>query len=127
MAVVYLGDGDHNKLDDEALAPFVCEQGLNLFCFDYHSTGNSLGKWVTVGWREKHDLSAVISHLKSQEFVQKITLWGSYLGGACILQFLQAFGDDPAIASIIIDSSFANFSTVQMHAVQSLPIPDMMK
>jgi alpha/beta superfamily hydrolase len=41
-------------------APDVLPLGIDLLAFDFSGCGNSEGEWVTLGWKEKDDLHAVL-------------------------------------------------------------------
>jgi hypothetical protein len=55
-AVVYMHGNASNKMEGSAYAEMVCSEGFNLLAFDFSGCGNSEGEWVTLGWKEKHDL-----------------------------------------------------------------------
>ena len=44
-------------------ADLLLPEGINLFTFDFSGCGNSEGEWVTLGWKEIHDLAAVVNYL----------------------------------------------------------------
>ena len=58
--VIYMHGNAGCKLEAEEYAPILLNYGINLFSFDFSGCGLSEGDWVTLGWKEKKDLQAVI-------------------------------------------------------------------
>ena len=97
-------------------------QGINLVSFDFSGCGNSQGDWVTLGWKEVHDLKAVLAYLHSLGTVSKVALWGRSMGAATALMFL-AENQDKAQA-VVVDSCFSSFQDVVNHlAANQFGIP----
>ena len=82
--------------------------GVDLFTFDFSGCGNSDGEWVTLGWKEKDDLKAVLKHLNELGQTSKIALWGRSMGGATAIMFDQK-NTDLTVSAMILDSAFADF------------------
>lgn len=63
--VVYMHGNAGNKTegfsDYETIAPL----GVDVCSFDFSGCGNSEGEYVTLGWKEVHDLHAVLTFLKT--------------------------------------------------------------
>lgn len=76
---------------------------FNLFLFDFRSLGESEGKISTAGAKEKEDLLAAITHLKSQG-IEEVGVWGFSMGGAVALMTSK---EAPEIKAIISESSYA--------------------
>ena len=53
-----------NKNEGLTIAPHLMPHGIDLLTFDFSGCGNSEGEWVTLGFKEKDDLHAVLQHLK---------------------------------------------------------------
>ena len=52
-----------NKLEGLEYAPLLLPKGYDLLTFDFSGCGSSEGQWVTLGWKEKDDLHAVLQYL----------------------------------------------------------------
>ncbi len=63
-AIIYMHGNAGNKLEAYEYASMLIDEGINLFSFDFSGCGNSEGEWVTLGWKEKNDLTAVIQYLE---------------------------------------------------------------
>ena len=61
-------------------------------------SGQSDGKYVTLGWREQDDLALAIQHLRSLGTVSTIGLWGRSMGAVTALLYSQR---DPSIAGVV--------------------------
>ncbi len=99
-----------NKTEAYDLIDLLAPNGISLFTFDFSGCGNSEGEWVTLGWKEKQDLEAVISHLHSLGTVSKIGLWGRSMGAATSIMYMSENNDK--ISAAILDSSFSSFETI---------------
>jgi hypothetical protein len=61
---------------------------------------------VTFGWKEVHDLHAVLTHLKNNFKTPSVVIWGRQMGAATALMY----NDSPIeIKGLILDSGFADF------------------
>ena len=61
--VIYMHGNAGNLLEGLNYADYLLPRGINLFAFDFSGCGNSQGEFVTLGWKEKQDLEAVVAHL----------------------------------------------------------------
>ncbi len=61
--VIYMHGNAGCRLESEAYTSHLLPLGINLFSFDFSGCGRSEGEWVTLGWKERGDLHAVIKHL----------------------------------------------------------------
>ena len=61
-------------------------------------SGQSDGKYVTLGWREQDDLAIAIEHLRGLGTVSTIGLWGRSMGAVTALLYSQK---DPSIAGVV--------------------------
>ena len=93
------------------MAAEFMKRGLDLMTFDFSGCGNSQGQWVTLGWKEVHDLAAVLNYLAQRGRTSKVALWGRSMGGATALRYNEANSPVP-IACMVIDSSFSRFKDI---------------
>mmetsp|Transcript_66257 Transcript_66257/g.91726 ORF Transcript_66257/g.91726 Transcript_66257/m.91726 type:complete len:90 (-) Transcript_66257:455-724(-) len=76
-----------NKAEGAAYAKTILNAKMDLFCFDFSGCGNSQGDWVTLGYKERDDLEAVLTHLKEGGRTSKVGLWGRSMGGATAIMY----------------------------------------
>jgi pimeloyl-ACP methyl ester carboxylesterase len=74
-----------NAMDQTAAFGFVPADGLVqmgiAFCaFDFAGCGKGTAPQITMGFREKAELSAVVDHLRREFGFEKIVLWGLSMG-----------------------------------------------
>ena len=92
-------------------AAFLHKAGFNILMFDFRASGESEGKYITFGVKEKNDLEGAVSYLKTRKDInpEKIGLLGFSMGGAVAI---MESGELPEIKAIVINSSYARFKTV---------------
>ena len=110
-----------SKQEGLSYVPVLCSMGIDLFSFDFSGCGRSEGKWVTLGWKEKDDLHAVLEYLHSAGRTSKVILWGRSMGAATSL--LYAKEPPVPIAGMVLDSCFAEFRGVALNLVMQMGMP----
>ena len=109
--VIYMHGNAGNKQEGTSYAQGLLPLGVDLFTFDFSGCGNSEGEWVTLGWKETEDLTAVLNHLAQKGRTSKVALWGRSMGGATALRFDHTSSPIP-VSGLVIDSSFSIFKEV---------------
>jgi pimeloyl-ACP methyl ester carboxylesterase len=94
----------------QILAP-VLASGACVFAFDFAGCGMSEGEYISLGWHEKDDLQAALTHLRGTGQVGAIMLWGRSMGASSAV--LQA-SRDYSLAGLILDSPFASLEQVRL-------------
>ena len=103
--IIYMHGNAGNKMEAESYLPKLLKNGINLVAFDFSGCGNSEGEWVTLGWKEKHDLKAVIDYLIGLGTASKIGLWGRSMGAATAIMYMSEHNEQISMA--ILDSSYS--------------------
>ena len=116
--VIYMHGNAGNKNEANEYVDHCIERGICLFSFDFSGCGNSQGEWVTLGWKEQHDLHAVIQHLKGLGTVSKIALWGRSMGAATTLMYTASHNED--ISFVLMDSPFTDFTSIVNHLASTM-------
>jgi len=83
--------------------------GLESVVFDGRAHGQSEGDYVTYGYKEKQDISAIVNLILSRNPQTKIGIWGNSLGGAIAIQALER---DFRIDFGIIESTFTELDDI---------------
>lgn len=106
-AVLLHGYGDA-KVGAIAWAPMLHEQGWNVLALDLRAHGQSQGRFVTAGLRERRDVGAVIDELRGARPAQtrKVMLFGISYGGA-VAAATAALRSD--IAAVVLDCPVLDF------------------
>ena len=112
--VVYCHGNCGNRLDALDILEYVLMLGMSVFAFDFSGSGVSDGCQVTLGHREKLDLSTVVQFLKGQHGVGPIALWGRSMGAAAALLFAATSRD---VSALILDSPFATLKQASQELI----------
>ena len=96
---------------------------MDLVAFDFAGCGNSEGDFITLGHRERDDLTAVIGWLKEKGNTSSVGLWGRSMGGATALMFDTEASPLP-VGCLVIDSAFARFDEIAKGLAGQMGIPD---
>jgi len=83
--------------------------GYNAVALDMRAHGDSQGVYCTFGYKEKHDISDLLSILQEKGITTPVGIWGHSLGGAVAL---QALATDPRLKFGIVESAYADFSQI---------------
>lgn len=96
-----------NKLENLKLAKRLYKEGYNCVLFDFRAHGESKGKIVTFGHKERKDLKAVLTYVINDSFYKskKIGLYGVSMGA---LVSILVGGDYKEVKAIIADSCYPN-------------------
>ncbi|DBA78302.1 TPA: hypothetical protein ACH3X2_008248 [Trebouxia sp. C0005] len=120
--VVYCHCNSGSRRDSEEALHLLLPQNVTVFSLDFVGSGQSDGKYVTLGWREQDDLALAIKHLRELGTVSTIGLWGRSMGAVTALLYSQK---DPSIAGVVVDSPFSKLTELMLELVeeQKIPIP----
>jgi len=105
--VIYMHGNAGNKNESYGYLELLQDACINLLAFDFSGCGNSEGEWVTLGWKEQHDLATVIDHLRGLGTVSKIGLWGRSMGASTSIMYTANNNDK--VGCMILDSGFSSF------------------
>lgn len=83
--IIYLHGNIGSQKEGRFIVPYYAPHGISVFCFDFSGSGNSGGKYVTLGKNEKTDVIDVIRFLRDEMDFQEFILWGRSMGAACAL------------------------------------------
>jgi pimeloyl-ACP methyl ester carboxylesterase len=115
------GIGD-NRVGVLSLLPVVGPLGANVALIDLRSHGESGGRFVTYGARERRDLSAVIDWLVEHGLARPggVALVGLSLGGAISI---QTAAEDARVAAVVADGAFADLRQVIYARARQIFLP----
>lgn len=113
--VIYMHGNSSARVEVLPQLSYLLSLGVAVFSFDFAGSGQSDGKYVSLGYYEREDLMCVIAHLRNTNVVSTIALWGRSMGAATAMMH----GDrDPSIACMILDSSFADLTQLASEMVE---------
>jgi len=105
----------------------LISKGIGLCVFDFAATGNSDGKYVSLGWYEAQDLSLIVDYLHKIQKVSYISLWGRSMGAVTALLYASLYHKHDKIQGMVLDSPFCSIQRMAKELVESYSswIPDM--
>lgn len=112
--VIYCHGNSGCRADANEAAIILLPCNITVFTLDFSGSGLSDGNYVSLGWNETDDLRAVVNHLRTDEQVSCIGLWGRSMGAVTCLMY---GAQDPLIAGMVLDSPFANLNNLMMELV----------
>ncbi|MDQ2868129.1 MAG: alpha/beta fold hydrolase [Verrucomicrobiota bacterium] len=66
-------------------AQFLHSAGYSVLLIDLRGTGETVGRHITMGWDERHDVEAAVDFIRAKNAPGKIGIVGTSLGGAAAL------------------------------------------
>lgn len=114
--VVYCHGNSGCRVDSLPAVQLLLPMNITVFAFDFTGSGLSDGKHVSLGFYEKEDVKVVISHLRKQEGVSRIGLYGRSMGAATTIMYAAI---DPSICGVVCDSPFTSLEDIIVDLVQS--------
>nr|CCA19146.1 serine protease family S09X putative [Albugo laibachii Nc14] len=113
--VIYLHGNSSCRVECLPILRTCLSSGLSVVAFDGAGSGKSQGEYISLGYYERDDLQAVIQHLRDNQWVSSIGLWGRSMGAATALLHVDR---DPSIAGIIVDSAFTSLEELVQEIVE---------
>ena len=121
--VIYLHGNCSSRLEGLCLLPYLINENINLFVYDFAGCGLSDGEYISLGYHEKNDLKIIINFLEKFPHVKKIGLWGHSMGAATGIMYTPL---DNRIKCLCSDSSFSEFSVLAKElAKKKIKLPDI--
>lgn len=113
------------RLDAVETLRTLLPMNIMVVTFDFSGCGMSEGEYISLGYYEKEDVSVLVNHLRENNLVTRIGLWGRSMGAATSIQCAQA---DPSLACVVLDSPFSSLVTLAGELVTSadFSIPNIM-
>jgi len=106
--VILLHGTGANKSRFLGVSEFLANNGFNSVALDIRAFGESDGKFLTFGVKEKKDVKKLIDILIKNENLNNIGVWGHSVGGAIAL---QAMGIDNRIKFGITESIYTDLKS----------------
>jgi fermentation-respiration switch protein FrsA (DUF1100 family) len=118
-----IGSGKERQID---LAHYLARRGFNVFAFDFRAHGESAGNFISYGDRERLDVLAAISWIRSNHHsdAQRIFGIGINTGAAALLAAAAEPGVGKGIDALVLYEPFTRFDALVDSATDDvLPKP----
>ena len=93
-------------------ARLLRQHGYSTLLVDLQAHGESVGKQITAGHMERHDVLAAVDYIQNFDASQRVAIFGSSLGGAATLLA------EPAVDAIVLESVYPTISEAVHNRVQ---------
>lgn len=104
--LVYLHSHGGSRLEGLSLLRQASTLNMSLCCFDFAGSGQSEGKYTTLGLRESEDCRVIVDVLMRTHGQRHFVLWGRSMGAVAAI--LYTAGKQPHIKSLVLDSPFSD-------------------
>lgn len=104
--VLYLHENCGSRVQGLNLKLHLLKRNINICAFDFAGSGQSEGKYISLGYHEKHQVKNVVDFLERLPGVGNIGIWGRSMGAATTLLYTPT---DKRIKCIVVDSPFSDF------------------
>ena len=124
--VIYLHENCGSRAQAMSNSMKICllKHNINLVSFDFAGSGQSEGKYISLGYHEKHQVRNVVDFLERFPGVGNIGLWGRSMGAATTLLYAPT---DRRIKCIVVDSPFSDFRKLAKEICKSnVKIPSLL-
>ena len=124
--VIYLHENCASRIQAMSNSMKICllKHNINLVAFDFAGSGLSEGKYISLGYHEKHQVRNVVDFLERFPGVGNIGLWGRSMGAATTLLYTPT---DRRIKCIVVDSPFSDFRKLAKEICKSnVNIPSLL-
>jgi pimeloyl-ACP methyl ester carboxylesterase len=110
--VVYLHGNSGSRMDaDDMVDTFLAEK-ISVFSIDFAGCGMSDGDFVTLGWREREDLEAVLNYLEGIAEISHVALYGRSMGAATAMLVASDERFYHRIVGMVLDSCYTSVRQV---------------
>lgn len=121
--VIYMHGNASNKCEGLEQAEVLAASGINLCTFDFSGCGKSEGDWVTLGYKEQHDLKSVITYLYENKDVSSIGLWGRSMGAVTSVLYMADGENVGTFNCAVLDSGFCSLDYIINSMAGQMGIP----
>ncbi|MBV9865321.1 MAG: alpha/beta hydrolase [Abitibacteriaceae bacterium] len=108
-----------NKGNFLNFVPLLHDAGFNVFIFDFRGHGDSAGHTISFGYYEARDVRGAVAYLCQRHEIKHILAYAFSMGGSALL---HAMPNLPMVQGVVVDSTFADITTVLEHQMAFLPL-----
>ncbi|KAK2961613.1 putative ATP-binding cassette sub-family F member 3 [Blattamonas nauphoetae] len=118
--VVYCHANAGCRLECFTILSPLLKADICVVAFDFAGCGVSDGSYISLGFNEIHDLTAVMEYITKQYKFKQIVLWGRSMGASTALIYASTHRN---ICGMILDSPFSRLSTVVDDIAREVNVP----
>ena len=114
--VVYAHGNASSRVEGLSQLSLALHLGCQFVALDCCGSGQSDGEYVSLGYKERDDVHAVLEHeRRTGRGVGSVALWGRSMGAVTAL--LVASTLDPSIDALVLDSAFSSLRALSLDVV----------
>ncbi len=95
-------------------------EGYSVLLFDLRRHGRSRAEFSTIGYKERHDVTAAVKFIRERAPGNKIVLMGVSMGAAATL---LAAAETDGLLAVVAESSFLSFNDTARHHIGLAGLP----
>ena len=114
--VIYLHENSGSRVQGLAMKLHLLKRNINICAFDFAGSGQSEGKYISLGYHEKNQVRNVVDFIERLPGVGNIGIWGRSMGAATTLLYTPT---DKRIKCIVVDSPFSDFRKLAKEICQN--------
>jgi pimeloyl-ACP methyl ester carboxylesterase len=89
--VIYFHSHGSNRQEGRFLLDYISDLNYNLCLLDMRASGDSKGKYSTLGIKEYRDVHSMVKLLQNKYRAKNIVLYGRSMGAASVMKFVAKF------------------------------------
>ena len=97
-------------------------EGYGVLLYDLRRHGASPAEFSTIGYRERHDVTAAFQFVRARQPEDRVVLMGVSMGAAATLLAASEIKDEKLLG-VVAESSFLSFSDTARHHVRLIGLP----
>lgn len=102
----------------------IHQAGFNILAFDLRNSGESEHSFSSMGFYEKHDVTAAVDYLYQHRNIQSVGIFGVSMGAATSI---RAMVTDPRIEAGVFEAGWSNLSDLYSEIIeQYLGVPSFL-
>ena len=122
--VLYLHENSGSRVQGLNMKLYLLKRNINICSFDFAGSGQSEGKYISLGYHEKNQVKNVVDFLERLPGMGNIGIWGRSMGAATTLLYTPT---DRRIKCIVVDSPFSDFRKLAKEICQNnITVPGLL-
>lgn len=89
--ILYFHSHGSNRTEGRFLLDYAADLNYNLCLLDMRGSGDSKGKFSTLGIKEYRDVYSIVKLLQNNYRVKNLVLYGRSMGAASIMKFIAEY------------------------------------
>lgn len=119
--VIYLHSAGMNQFEALNIVPYIINQNISLFAFDFPGCGLSGGKYLPFDGSGPLHVNNCFNYLRDKEGIEQFCIWGRSMGAAIALETVSQYPSN--FTCVVSDSSFCSLDELFKYQVKRKGCP----